>query len=105
MTVPTLRPHSGPVSRIPTALRALAALAILPVLAVLPVRALGFGLREDLTLQVQLDADAWQDMTQTAPGVWEADVELPALADVRSLTVRGTSSEGSSEHTIEVITQ
>ncbi len=72
---------------------------------VLPVRALGFGLREDLTLQVQLDADAWQDMTQTAPGVWEADVALPALADVRSLTVRGTSSEGSSEHTIEVVTQ
>ncbi len=73
--------------------------------SVLPVRALGFSLGGDLSLQVQLDADAWQAMTQTSPGVWEADVVLPALADTRSLTVRGTSSEGSSEHTIDVIAQ
>jgi len=72
---------------------------------VLPVRALGFSLQEDLTLQVRIDADAWQGMTQTSPGVWEADVALPALADTRRLTVRASSAEGNAEHAIDVISQ
>ncbi|PKN26932.1 MAG: hypothetical protein CVU65_04130 [Deltaproteobacteria bacterium HGW-Deltaproteobacteria-22] len=73
--------------------------------SVLPVRALGFALNDDLTLSVQLDAGDWLPMTQTSAGVWEADVTLPALADTRRLTVRASSSEGSSEHTIDVIVQ
>ena len=71
----------------------------------LPVRALGFALNDDLTLSVQLDAGDWLPMTQTSPDVWEADVTLPAMTETRQLTVRGVSSEGSSEHTIDVIVQ
>jgi hypothetical protein len=71
----------------------------------IPVRAVGTGLREDLTLQVRVENGAWENMTTTRPGVWEADVTLPASAGSCALTVRGSSSEGSSEHEIQVSIQ
>jgi len=71
----------------------------------IPVRAVGFALRDDLALQVKVNNDAWSNMTMTRPGVWEADVTLPSMAGSAGLTVRGSSSEGSSEHTIQVTMQ
>lgn len=71
----------------------------------IPVRAVGTGLREDLTLQVRVENGPWENMTTPRPGVWEADVTLPAAAGFCALTVRGSSSEGSSEHEIQVSIQ